>query len=99
VPSTAGQVALTITFLADQALLLLHAIAITLYRLFVSHRHLLEWETAAAAEQRLGGGVRDFVHTMWPAMVLALAAAGVVAAVNPLALPAKRRKKRKKGDK
>src|SRR5262249_6203286 len=40
------------------------------------------------AEQRLGGGVRDFLLTMWPVMALAAGAAGLVAVVYPAALPA-----------
>ena len=41
--------ALNITFLADQAWLMGDAIARTLWRLFVSRRHLLEWAPAAQA--------------------------------------------------
>ena len=44
--------ALNITFLADQAWLMGDAIARTLWRLFVSRRHLLEWTPAA---QSYGG--------------------------------------------
>ncbi len=41
--------ALNITFLADQAWLMGDAIARTMWRLFVSRRHLLEWAPAAQA--------------------------------------------------
>ena len=41
-------------FLAYRAVLLLDAIVRTLVRLFVTRRKLLEWETAASTEQRLG---------------------------------------------
>jgi cyclic beta-1,2-glucan synthetase len=44
-----GLVALILTFLAHQAWLMGDAITRTLYRLCVSHRHLLEWVTAAQA--------------------------------------------------
>ncbi len=46
---------LNVTFLADQAWLMGDAIARTLWRLFVSHRRLLEWTPAAqtAAAKRL----------------------------------------------
>ncbi|MCA9167319.1 MAG: hypothetical protein KDB23_06605, partial [Planctomycetales bacterium] len=40
-------------FLPYTAWLMIDAIVRTLYRTFVSRRHLLEWETAAAAESRL----------------------------------------------
>jgi len=76
--STAGQFALQVVFLANQAGVMLDAVGQTLYRLFVSHRHLLKWETAAATEQRLGNHVWAFVRTMKPAMVLAAVAIGVL---------------------
>ncbi len=45
----AGLWLLTVTFLAHQASLMADAIIRTLFRIFVSHRHLLEWVTAARA--------------------------------------------------
>ncbi len=72
---TVGQAALTVVFLANHAWLLLDAVGRTLHRVFVSRRKMLEWETAAAAESRLGAGASSFVRTMWPAV--ATAAAGV----------------------
>ena len=88
VPATAMQSGLTIAFLADQARLLVEATARTLYRLFVSHKQMLEWETAAATERRLGTGVGQFFETMWPAPALAVAVGALVAWANPAALPA-----------
>ena len=44
-----AQTALNVAFLAHQAWLMIDAIARTLLRLFVTHRHLLEWVTAAQA--------------------------------------------------
>ena len=41
--------ALNVVFLADQAWMLSDAILRTLWRLFISRRHLLEWTTAARA--------------------------------------------------
>jgi cyclic beta-1,2-glucan synthetase len=84
-PATTWQVVLTAAFLANQAALALDAIVRTLYRLFVSHKHLLEWETAAAAEARLGTGLGQFVRTMWQAVAIAIVLAGVVVWVNPAA--------------
>ncbi len=88
VPATAMSSGLTIAFLADQARLLVEATGRTLYRLFVSRKQMLEWETAAATERRLGTGVGQFFETMWPAPTLAVALGGLVAATNPVALPA-----------
>jgi cyclic beta-1,2-glucan synthetase len=45
----AGQFLFQITFLPHQAWLMADAISRTLFRLFVSHRNLLEWVTAAQA--------------------------------------------------
>ena len=42
-----AQVILEVTFLAHQALLMLDAVVRTLVRLFITRRHLLEWQTAA----------------------------------------------------
>ncbi|HEX3014809.1 MAG TPA: glycosyl transferase family 36, partial [Desulfobacteria bacterium] len=50
--ATAGQVLVTIITLPYQSVLLLDAIFRTLYRLFVSKRHLLEWISAAEVERR-----------------------------------------------
>jgi cyclic beta-1,2-glucan synthetase len=44
-----AQITLLVVFLAHQAWLMCDAIARTLFRLFVSHRRLLEWVTAAQA--------------------------------------------------
>ncbi|HXG11673.1 MAG TPA: glycosyl transferase family 36, partial [Gemmataceae bacterium] len=70
-PATAGQVLLKIAFLADQAYNCVDAIGRTLVRLFITRRNLLEWETAATTERRLGSGFVHFCATMWLAPVLA----------------------------
>ncbi len=75
VGSTFGQLLFSVVFLADQARNLVDAIGRTLYRLLISRRLLLEWETAAAADQRLRATLGYFYRTMWPAV----AVAGVVA--------------------
>ena len=66
--------ALNVTFLADQAYLMSDAIARTLWRIFVSRRHLLEWTPAAqtAAAKRLD--LQGFAGRMSGALVLAAAA-------------------------
>ena len=69
--NTLGQAGLQLVFLVDQARLAVDAIARTLYRLTISRRRFLEWETAAASEARLGHGFSQFVLTMWPALAIA----------------------------
>jgi cyclic beta-1,2-glucan synthetase len=86
VPTTAGQVILSAIFLANQAWLAVHAIAVTLYRVHISHRRMLEWETAAVTEQRLRGYLTHFLTSMWLSPVLAVVLAGVVALVFPATL-------------
>ena len=55
----------------------------TLARLFVTRRKLLEWETAASTEQRLGTGLVHFVSSMWPAPALAIAIGALVVVLRP----------------
>jgi cyclic beta-1,2-glucan synthetase len=86
VPSTFGQVGLELVFLAYRAVLLLDAIVRTLVRLLVTRRKLLEWETAASTEQRLGTGLAHFVAVMWPAPALAIAIAVAILALRPGAI-------------
>jgi len=87
-PATAGQVGLAAVFLANQAALALDAVARTLYRLAVSRKRMLEWETAAATEARLSGGLGPFVRSMLPAVAVAAEVGSLVAWARPEALPA-----------
>ncbi|WP_422925319.1 GH36-type glycosyl hydrolase domain-containing protein [Singulisphaera sp. PoT] len=86
VPALMAQVLFSITFLANQARISLDAMIRTLVRLFVTHRNLLEWETAASTERRLGSGIANFALTMWQAPALAIMIAGLILAVNPGAM-------------
>ncbi len=54
------QFAFNLTFLAHQALLMVDAIARTLFRVLVHKRKLLEWVTAAQAKYSLGHDMRRF---------------------------------------
>lgn len=75
---TAGQACLGLVFLLDQAWLDLDAVVRTLWRHFVSRKYLLEWETAAATERRLGLGLGNFIQSMALAPVTALVCAGAL---------------------
>jgi cellobiose phosphorylase len=86
---SAQQVALAIAFLPHQAWISADAIGRTLWRLFVSRRRLLEWQTASQTERlvtRSGAAWR----TMWPAVALVAAIVVLVGAVA-LARPAAER--------
>ena len=91
IANTAGQAALQLALLPDQARLAIDASARSLHRVGFSRKKMLEWETAASAEARLGSGVGQFTGTMWPAQAIAVAIALTVALANPanlaLALP------------
>jgi cyclic beta-1,2-glucan synthetase len=85
---TAGQVALSAVLLAAQAHHMLDAIVRTMWRLLVSHRNLLEWETASQTERRLGAGFLQFAVSMAGAPALAVVGLVVTAIAHPVALPA-----------
>ena len=53
--ATAARVVLQLAFLANQAYSMVHAIAVTMVRLAITRRRLLEWETAAASAARGAG--------------------------------------------
>jgi len=59
------QVLLIFCFIPFQAYLMLDAITRTLYRLIVSKKNLLEWQTAADVEVKLGKRLKDFIASMW----------------------------------
>jgi cyclic beta-1,2-glucan synthetase len=81
--TSARQVGLAIAFLPHQAWVSADAILRTLYRLFLSRRSLLEWQTASQSERVVSGAWREVWRTMWPAVALAGA---ILAAVLALAL-------------
>ena len=60
IKSLSLQTFLTFCFLPHQAFLHLHAICLTIYRLYFSKKNLLEWETALSTEKRLSLTVASF---------------------------------------
>ena len=73
-----SQTALAVTFLAHQAWSMTDAIGRTLFRLFVSRRHLLEWVTAAYAKLSPRLGLFGFYRLMAGGVVIGIVAAIVV---------------------
>ena len=67
------QVALVIVFLPHQAWVSADAIVRTLWRLFVSKRNLLDWQTASQVERVGAGKGPSTWSTMWPAVATAVA--------------------------
>lgn len=90
-----AQALLTLIFLPFHAWEMVHAIGLTLVRLVLTGRRLLEWETAATQAARAAGflrdGMRSFFGEMAASPISALVVLGVIAAVRPhswlLALP------------
>ncbi len=81
--TTAARASLQLTFLATQAADMLHAITVTVIRVAVTHRRLLEWETAAASAGRAGTprlGV--FVRQMIASPAIALASLIAILALH-----------------
>ncbi len=85
---TAGQALLSTVFLVDQSRLMLDAVVRTLIRLCITRRRLLEWETAASTERRLGTSFLTFCRSMWQAPALALSLVLAIMLIRPDALPA-----------
>ena len=83
-----AQVLLSLTLLAFHAFDSLHAISLTLVRLVVTKRRLLEWETAASTAARAAGlvGSRGLEH-----FVIEMMASPVTAGVTALAVALWRR--------
>jgi cyclic beta-1,2-glucan synthetase len=72
--TNAQQLALALAFLPHQAVVSADAILRTLYRLFISHRKLLEWQTASQVERAMGVGSQiETWRKMWPVTALCLA--------------------------
>jgi len=69
--NSARQLALSIIFLPHQAWVSADAILRTLWRMFVSRRHLLEWRTASQTERGIAHSFRVVWRRMWPAVALA----------------------------
>jgi len=72
--SSAIQIGLTVTFLAYQTWLMLDAILRSLFRMFFTHKHLLEWVTAAQTKYALDTKLPAMYRRMIGGVLLALAA-------------------------
>jgi cyclic beta-1,2-glucan synthetase len=88
-PMALERVALQLAFLAQQASEMAGAIAVTLFRLAVSRRRLLEWETFASEASAAGEArTRAFAAGMLASPAIALAGLALLAARRPAALDA-----------
>lgn len=70
---------LNLVFLAHRAVAFADAVVRTLWRIAVSRRHLLEWTTAAAAQQQARGTLGRFLAWMAPGLAPPVVVLGVAA--------------------
>ena len=88
VDTALARVGLQIAFLAHESAERLHAILVTLARLVITHRRLLEWETAADSAARVNTvRLRTFTTDMRASPVIALGLWLAVVTLRPPALP------------
>ncbi len=78
-----AQIGLGVTFLAYQAWLMSDAIGRTLGRLYLTHRRLLEWTTAAQAKSDMSREITGVYRRMRGAPILAVAGGALVALARP----------------
>ena len=78
--------ALQIVFLAHQAFQMTHAIVVTLVRLMITKRSLLEWETAASVERKVALKPSVFWGEMVTSPIIAGVSLLLVLAFRPSAL-------------
>ncbi|PYQ99229.1 MAG: hypothetical protein DMF97_11410 [Acidobacteria bacterium] len=87
-----AQIFLSLTFLAFHAFDSAHAIGVTLVRLIITRRRMLEWETAATTAARAAGLVGQrlprYLAEMAASPIIAAAVAVAIVAREPAALPA-----------
>ena len=84
-----AQIALSLAFLPYEVLYTLDAIIRTLFRMVVTHRRLLEWETASDAQRRVRNGLGQFFTGMLMAPLLSLGTAALLIKFRPAtSLPA-----------
>ncbi len=72
---SAPQFGLAVAFLPHQAWVSADAILRTAWRMLVTRRHLLDWQTASQTERVIAGDTRVVWRTMWPAVAVVIAIA------------------------
>jgi len=88
VDTALARVGLQIAFLAHDAAERLHAIVVTLARIVITHRRLLEWETAADSAARVNTTrLRTFTTDMRASPMIAFGVLIAVMGLRPQALP------------
>jgi cyclic beta-1,2-glucan synthetase len=81
-----AEVAFSLTCMPFEAFYSLNAVLRTLWRMLVTHKRLLEWNTAADSRRASRRGLAGSYQTMWSAPVLAVAASVYLVLSMPAAL-------------
>ncbi|MCH8512047.1 MAG: cyclic beta 1-2 glucan synthetase, partial [Kiritimatiellae bacterium] len=84
----AGRTGFNLAMMPHETLANIDAIFRTCYRVFVSHKHLLEWQTSGDAALRSGDSLPRHFRTMAFPPILALSTAVILAFWVPANLPA-----------
>jgi cyclic beta-1,2-glucan synthetase len=85
---TAASCLVEMVFLLERAKRAVDAIVRTLYRMYISRRHLLEWQTAASTEKGFTPTFINWGKSIWFSPFAVLVIAGTVVAGRPESLPA-----------
>ncbi|MBU1481718.1 MAG: cyclic beta 1-2 glucan synthetase, partial [Gammaproteobacteria bacterium] len=82
-----GQMLLTLAFLPYDAFISLDAIVRTLWRLLVTRKRLLEWQTSSDSDLSARNDLAGFYAHMWSAPLLAVASGIFLAVMQPAQFP------------
>ena len=83
----AGQIALTLAFLPNDSRISLDAIVRTLWRMAISRRHLLEWQTSSDASRTARSDLAGSYASMWVAPAIGIAGLMGLAGLQLESLP------------
>lgn len=87
IKSVLFQFLLSLVFLPYQSLVALSAISVTLYRVLVSQKNMLEWVTSADAEKNQSNTLLSYLYTMSGAVFLGIFVMGLSAVFKPESMP------------
>lgn len=83
-----GTSLVALTLLVQHARLMLDAIGVTLIRLFITHRQLLNWTTAQQAKAQVEKSTKNMLRSMGGSTLLVAALGVMIGFFNPVALTA-----------
>ena len=81
-----GQVLLSLALLPYEAFICTDAIIRTMFRLVITHKHLMEWQNSADADRASTNTLTDYYSRMWFAPAFAVTGGVLLAVLQPLSL-------------